>query len=429
VHLLLPILLQTGPVMPTRVLRLSEAVKVALEHQPSLLQAQANTRAAEARTAQARSGYLPQITGTALYQHGYRSAATTVTTPPSSTAPVTTTGIYDFFSVGANASQLLWDFGQTIQRTNAASGFADSARMSQKAATVQVVLNVRRAYFNARAQKALVRVADETLANQTKHLQQITGFVTVGTRPEIDLAQSKSDVASQRFVLINAQNAYQISKSQLAVAMGVATGGATFEVADEDIGPVPGEDQPIAALVGAAATGRPELAALERQRDAQEKTVTGLKGAFGPSLSAIAGASETGPALGSLGPNWNVGALLSWPLLQGGLTLGQIHEAEANVDATQAQLEATKLAIRLDVEQAVLSVRAAKAGIFAARDALTSARERLRLAEGRYVSGVGTIIELGDSQIAVASAAAQVVAAEYNLSSARAQLVAAMGKS
>jgi hypothetical protein len=49
-------------------------------------------------------------------------------------------------------------------------------------------------------------------------------------------------------------------------------------------------------------------------------------------------------------------------------------------------------------------------------------RERApRLAEGRYVAGAGSIIELADAQLSATRAAAQKVGAEYDLSNARAQ--------
>jgi outer membrane protein len=433
------LLLQAAEALPApaaqRTLRLDEAVQIAKKRQPSVLQARAATRAAEARTDQARSGLFPQVTATAQYQKAHGASALRASTPTTSgagaggstAAATSSTGTFDFFSVGANATQLIWDFGQTWERTRAADANADATRMGERTAELQVVLNVRRAYFNARAQKALVRVAEETLANQEKHLGQVGGFVSVGTRPEIDLAQSKSDVATTRVALINAQNGYLIAKSQLAAAMGITT-GADFEVTEDDVPPVAGEEQPIDALVAPAIAARPELAQLERQRDAQGLTIKSLKGGYGPTLSALAGASESGPALDNLGTNWNIGAAITWPIFQGGLTKGQVHEAEANLDSLGAQAEAFRLQVRLDVEQAVLSVRAAKAGIDASNDALVNARERLRLAEGRYESGVGTIIELGDAQVAVASAAAQVIQAEFNLSSARAQLSTALGK-
>jgi outer membrane protein len=50
--------------------------------------------------------------------------------------------------------------------------------------------------------KDLVRVARETLDNQVRRIRQIEGFVRVGTRPEIDLAEARTDEANARVQLI-----------------------------------------------------------------------------------------------------------------------------------------------------------------------------------------------------------------------------------
>jgi outer membrane protein len=406
-----------APAAETRVLGLDEAVQVALKHQPTVLQAQATTRAASGRADQARSGLLPQVAATASYTRAH-GAVLGVNGP--------TTGAFDVFTAGANASQLIWDFGQTWERTHAAERTTDSIRISERTAELTVMLSVRRAYFQARAQKALIRVADDTLVNLERHMKQIQGFVTVGTRPEIDLAQAKSDLATERVVLINAQNGYRIAKAQLAAAMG--TPGGEFEVSNEELAAIDVEEQPIDQLTKTALAARPELVSLIRQSEAQELTVKSIKGGYGPILSAVAAASESGTALDALGTRWSLGATLSWPIFQGGLTNGQVREAEANVDVTRAQLDGEKLQVRLDVEQAALNVRAAKSEIQASNEALTNTKERLRLAEGRYEAGVGSIIELGDAQVAQSSAAQQVVQAEFDLSLARAQLLTAMGR-
>ena len=62
------------------------------------------------------------------------------------------------------------------------------------------------------------------------------------------------------------------------------------------------------------------------------------------------------------------------------------------------------------------------------QEALANAKERLRLAEQRYAVGVGSAIELGDAQVALALAAAQAVQADDKLSTARAQLLRALGR-
>ena len=79
-----------------------------------------------------------------------------------------------------------------------------------------------------------------------------------------------------------------------------------------------------------------------------------------------------------------------------------------------------------DVERAV---RAAKASLGATVEAVTNAKEQLRLAESRYTTGVGSIIELTDAQLGYAQAAAQAVQARYGLATARVQLLNALGRS
>ena len=99
------------------------------------------------------------------------------------------------------------------------------------------------------------------------------------------------------------------------------------------------------------------------------------------------------------------------------------------IENADAQRAVEELQVRLDVDSARLAVRAAKATIGASEDAVTSAKEQLRLAEQRYATGVGSIIELDDAQVAYSTAAAQLVQARYSLASARAQLLAALGRS
>jgi outer membrane protein len=417
---------------PARVVTLAEVERAAVEQQPQMLVARAATDVAEGQADQARAPMLPQVTATAQYT---RETANFVPRPgflPSSfgsfgNLPGPSMTSYDFWSFGVGATQLIYDFGQTSQRYQVARRTADAQRASETATRLQVLFNVRRAYFNARAMKELVAVAQETLDDQNKHLLQVRGFVQAGTQPEIALAQQKANVANAQVQLVNAQNGYETAKAQLNQAAGLPQ-GTDYDVADEDLPPVKDEDQPLSTLVAEALASRPELATLDRQREADEAAVRSARGGYGPTLSATAGASTAGVSLGGLVPNWNVGLLLDWPIFQGGMTRAQVRTAEASLHGVEAQKALEELQVRLDVDAARLAVRAAKASMGAAQDAVDSAREQLRLAEQRYATGVGSIIELTDAQVTYTGAAAQLVQARYGLAAARAQLLAALGR-
>jgi outer membrane protein len=413
---------------PARIVTLAEVERSSLGAQPQLLVARAATSVAEAQAEQARASLLPQVTGTASYM---RETGNFAVRPgvavPAQAAGWSLSRSFDYWTFGLNGTQLLYDFGQTYQRYHAAQSNVDAQRLQEHTTRLTVLSTARRAYFSARAMKELVDVGRETLDDQNRHLAQVEGYVRVGTQPPIALAQQRASVATARVQLVTAENNYETAKAQLNQAAGIA-GDTDFDVADDELANVEDEDQPLETLVGKALATRPEIAALVKQREAEEESLSSAKGAYGPALSAAAGATEQGSALDGLVPNWNAGLLLSWSILQGGLTRGQVHQAEAVLQSTDAQRSLEELQVRLDVDSARMAVRAAKATIGAAEDARTSAHEQLRLAEQRYATGVGSIIELTDAQVAYTSAAAQAVQARYALASARAQLLAALGR-
>src|SRR5207302_1634810 len=159
---------------PARVLTLAEAQRVAQERQPQLRAARGSTQAAEGRVEQSRSGLLPQLSAAADYQRSTNNflfrpgvAARTASTSWSSV---------NVFDSSVTLSQLLWDFGQTSNRWRSAQASARSAADQERSTYLQITLQVRVAFFNAVANKELLAVARETLANQRNHLRQIEGF-------------------------------------------------------------------------------------------------------------------------------------------------------------------------------------------------------------------------------------------------------------
>ncbi len=405
-----------APAPAAKVVTLEEAVKTALAHQPSLRQAQANAGAGVARADQARAGLLPQLDATAAYERSgpQRAGFTSAGASANSFAGQLSVGqvifdpatFYGWRSAGASAQALL--------------DTADTARLD-------VVSGVQAAYFAARANRDLARVARETVQNEQNHLHQTEAFVEVGTQPAIALAQVRSSLASAQLALIQADNNYANAKSQLAQAMGLETWGE-FEVGDEALPPVPGEDGALEPLFSEALAARPELATIRSQERANREEKSSARSGYLPTVSARGTYGASGPALDDTNEAWTAGVTLSWSLFDGGRTSARVREANSNLDSLHAQEDALRTSIRVALEQAFRGVRAALSSVQSAREAETSARERLRLAEGRYQAGAGSIIELGDAQVAVSTAAAQRVQTEYNLSAARAALVRALGR-
>src|SRR5438067_6929188 len=233
-----------------RILTLDEAVQTARANQPQLREAHASTDAARALADEARAPLLPQIAATAGYERG---TANFIPQPGSSATSVATAGstsarTYNFFSSGITVYQLLYDFGQTSQRWRSQQASAQATAELELSTAQQLDLTVRATFFGARANKALVAVAEETVADLQRHLERTQAFVKAGTRPDIDLFQARSDLATAQVQPINARNNYSQSRAQLNQAMGVE-GPIDYDVADQSLGPTPGEDAPTDQLL------------------------------------------------------------------------------------------------------------------------------------------------------------------------------------
>jgi outer membrane protein len=285
---------------------------------------------------------------------------------------------------------------------------------------------VRRAYFAARAERALIAVQQETLDNQVINQREIATFVRVGVRPEIDLLQAQTDLANARVALLAAQNRYRVAKATLRQAIGWRESGP-FEVGDDEMPAVPEESRALPLLVDQAFDNRPELQALLRQRASALATARAARAGYLPTLAAEGGIAKTGTQLDELNTSWDVGVTLTWQLFQGGLTSGELDEAQALAEIQASELEATRLQVQFEVEQAKAVIEDNQAALSAANEALRLARTQLTQAQRRYQQGVSNIVELRDAQLAVTSASAQLVQAELNVSTARAQLIAALG--
>jgi len=416
---------EAGAAPARETITLDAAIDLALRSHPSETQARANVEVASARVVENRAQYLPQVVGTGEYQRMTYGPTHKPGVPASSTSSWTTTS--DYFTLGGTASQLIYDFGQTSDRWSSAQASESAATYSEHAVQVQIISNVRKAYFQARAQRDLIDVAAESVANQKMHVDQIQKLVVEGMRPEIDQATAETGLANAQVQLISAQNAYNLACAALSQAIGQST-AVRYEPGTDDMPPVADEDAPIDRLLESALRDRPELASFAKQRLAQQKMVSAAQGSYGPSLQAQASLAGTGVNLDNLAPNWWVGALLTWSIFQGGLTQGQVAEATATLHSINAQEDTFRLQVRVDVEQAALAVKAARASLTAALVALENAKKQLQLAEARYAAGMGSVIELSDAQVTRTTAAAQEVSARFSLASSRAALVGALGR-
>ena len=410
-------------------LSLEKALEIGRRLQPQLRQARAQTEAAEARADGARAALLPQVNLNSSYSRATNNFAPTGggTQISNMSTRDPSFDTYNFFRNSLTATQLIWDFGQTWQKRKAAQASAEAQEDSERATQLAADLTIRSVFYTARATRDAVGVARETLANQNKHVEQIQAFTEVGTRPEIDLLQARTDQANAEVALINAQNDYATARAALNQAIGVEA-PAGYEVIGVASAPLAGEEAQLEPLVDEAVRARPDIAAKIAQLRAQELTNKATAARYGPALAATGGATYNGRGLDGLVWNFSGGFTLTWPIFEGGLVRALRREGDAQSSALRAEVDLARQQARVEVDQARLTIVAGKAAIAAAERSLANAKARLSLAEIRYRTGVGNGIELSDAQLAATNAGFQLLQATLRLDTARAQLQKALGR-
>ncbi len=387
---------------------LAECIAIALQQHPSLKAATASVEAGHQRVWQAGANYLPQIN--AFYMANRRQSSPAVRTGSQTTGVGANAVTFNFYNTGVNFTQLLFDFGQTLNSIRAAQASEQSLEADRFTQQDTVVLNVKQAYFNVLATHRLLAVADETVRQNHKHLEQAEGRYKVGLAAKFDVTQAQVQLASAELNQLTARNSVAIAREMLRNALGL-TVPLDFDIVDTfDVHSVQiTEDQ---ALV-AAYDKRPELQSIQAQEFSTTEQIKSLQKSYLPNITSSGNYQWSGSDY-PLQSNWNVGAAVNISIFNGGLTTAQVAEQKANLSNLKFNEELLRQSIALEVRQATLNLQQAAESIRVAEKGQQQARENLALAEGRYSTGVGNIIELTDAQASRTTAEANYVQALYS---------------
>jgi outer membrane protein len=415
------------------VLTLATAEANTRQNLPAIHVAVAQTAAQKAVRDQVFSGYMPQLSASIQYfplQTGTAGQAVASGAKLPANTALTEVLAGQTATFGVTANQLIYDFNQTIDKIKAADQSVVVQQRNESVVWNNVLLTMRSAYFIAQEDKALIQVAQETLDDDQKHVDEMSAFVKAGTHPPIDLAQAQQQRAAAQYQLISAQGAYEQAKANLQLAMGL-NAPPDYDVTTDLFPAVPGEESTTDALLPEALAARPEIKFVQDQIDAQRLTIAADKAGWLPSISATANGSGswTDFAGGSLlVPRASAGFTFAWPFYLGGFTQAVTRQAEANIVQFQAQLDAQTQQVRNDVDVARVAVTTGKGQVDSSQEALNYAQEQLKLANGQYAAGVAIALAVFDAEVAVTTSGGTLAQSVAALAIARAQLLRALGR-
>lgn len=405
-------------------LTLQEAVDTALAQHPTLRVGQATIEAAQQRVQQQIAGYLPRGGYTYNYTRKQQAITAAVGGVQAGQQQRATSQLFNFNSTNFSMSQLLFDFGRTLDSIRSAIASVEASTADLETTRQTVILNTRQAYYSVLASQRLLQVADETVQQNQKHLEEAQARFDVGLAPRFDVTQAQVQLSNAQLNQVTARNNVALARETLRTAMGV-TGPFLFTLVDTlERGTLTLND---ASLLTQAYANRPELRSIQAQQRATAEQVSALQKQYLPSVAGNAQYNWTGRQY-PLQQGWLWGVTLTFPLFDDFLTVGQVGEAQANLRGLQAQEDNLRQQIALEVRQSLLNLRQAEESIRVSEQTVVQAQENLAIAEGRYAAGVGNIIELTDAQVSLTSAQANNIQALATYKTTVAQLEKAVNQ-
>ncbi|NTV45262.1 MAG: TolC family protein [Chlorobiales bacterium] len=424
---------------------LRDAVTIALKKNRELEVARLEKERSDELVSQAWSEALPTVTATARY---IRNIELPVTYFPSfqpiivggqfqgfqfgSTVPITI-GLDNSVTTTLSISQTLFKGSvyAGIRATRIADELSEELFIGAKAKTIS---EVKKAYYDVLIANEQKRLIEQSISRGMDAHKDSRLLFQQGLAADIDTLRTFLAVENLRPNLIKAESSVEIAKTILITKMGV---NKTEQVVLTDSLSYMDDDQLLSfqEAYETAISQRPEVKQLSLQVKAGDEYVSAAFSDFLPTLTAFGQVQlqsqfSDKDKLGDT--RWPrstyVGLELSLPIFSGFKTTSKVQQAEIEKMQVQTQLENTKEVIRSEIKVSLTNVAEAKKRIDVQRRTVQTAERSYAITRSRRAQGIGSQLELTDSELQLNQAKTNYLQAVYDYLAARVDLEKALGR-
>lgn len=302
------------------------------------------------------------------------------------------------FSVPLDLSYEVDLWGRVRRSLESAQAEAGASVADYYNVLLALTADVATNYFTGRSLDAEIAVLRRTVELRGESVSILTDRFTVGTIPESDLAQAKTELASAKAQL--ADTARQRAQTINAIALLCGRPASSFEI----------PELPLVASPPAIPTGlpssllerRPDIGRAERNLAAKNAQIGVALAAYFPVLHLTGQAGYLSSKVDNLFSNdsriWSFGPGVSLPLFTGGRTAAGVDQAKASYRESLADYRQTVLTAFKEVEDSLAEIVFTNEQTAAQDEALASAERVRKLAKDRYEAGTISQFELLDAE-------------------------------
>ncbi len=382
-------------------LSLPDAISRAVSNSAAVQSAVATVREREAQLSLARGAAVPHLSGdySLAPQAGPLDAGTVE---------------QHFITVGAGIS--LSDLLASASAVHAAAGDLLAAQRSASATELATKENAVRLYFAALQAIAIEGIRQGALQGALRDRAAADIRNRNGESPQLDVLRAGVTLSQARADLARAQADRADAVEVLASA--TASDSRTLAALSEAPFPQPQSPHEQQAVTRALAM-RPELSSLVASLQARNADLAGARRSGVPTAT-IEGGYQTGVDTGIPVHGAAVAAHFEVPLSSG--THARAAAAQAQVNATYAQLMEERRTIALEVASAVRDARALDAASQAAQQAQEEASKALAAIEVGYREGASSSLDVAVARRTYEDARVQALVATYDSARSQAML-------
>ncbi|HEY1606144.1 MAG TPA: efflux transporter outer membrane subunit [Allosphingosinicella sp.] len=403
--------------------QLSRLIDEALNDSPTLAEAQARLRSAEARAERAGANRGPTLTGNAqaeLLKQSYNNGIPPQFVPHgwNDAGQITLNFSYDFDFWGRNRAAL----AAATSEARAASADAAEARLVLSTAIASAYAELTRLHAERDLAAEAVRVRAQSLGLVRQRVANGLDSLAAQRQAEAQVPQAEAALAA-------IDESIGLVRDQIAALAGAGPdrGLDIARPAAEELHPFGLPRNLAADLIGR----RPDIVAARWRAEAATQRVGVAHAAFYPNINlnafigfqalGLVNLFKSGSDAGSVGP------AISLPIFDAGRIRADYKGARADADAAVASYNGMLVQALREVADAATSERALGARLAESRQALAASEEAYRLAQLRYRGQLANYLTVLDAEDRVIAARRDVADLEGRAFSLDVALVRALG--
>jgi multidrug efflux system outer membrane protein len=398
---------------------LNELVDAAVGHNPDLYRALASVAAARAERMEVAGAFYPEIDGSASALRGRQILLLPPGFGPKGGSAVASTN--SLFRAGFDASWELDVFGRLRRNVDAAEANAQVAQEAANEVRLTLLGDVARFYVDARGLQRRIEITQATARAQQDTAELTAVRFRAGTGTGLDAVRAEAQWKSTLAELPALEAALRGDINHLSVLTGQppATLGPSLSVAQ----PIPEapSDSMSAGVPADILRRRPDIREQERLLEQATASIGVAVADLYPSLTLAGTIGINSPRLStlhrtSLSGVWSIAPQLTLPLLDGGRRRAAVEVREAQLREAQAQYQSAVLHAEEEVENALTAYTTERDRRHALREAADRYKEALELSTELYVKGLGTFLDVLDSQRSLFQVQSELAVSEAGVS-------------